>query len=71
MTNTDIPAYNLFHQLYKNNEEYRIIIDEGFKSGKIRFFNEEEWSKIKSQNFVSPYIEMKTFEDMFLLGYNI
>ena len=71
MYNTDIPAYNLFHQLYKDDERFRNIIDENLANGKIRFFNEEEWSKIESQNFMSPSDEMKTFTDMFLLGYNI
>ena len=69
--NLHIKAYDLFWSLYQTNNEFKKIIDENIKTGKIRFFNEEEWSKIESQNFISPNPELKDFTDMFLLGYNI
>lgn len=69
--NTDIKAYDLFWNLYNNNPNFQRIVSENLQNGKIRFFNENEWEKIKNQNFVSPLKEMKTFTDMFLLGYNL
>ena len=64
-------AYCLLICLCKMNEEFRKIFDDNILSKKIRFFDEEEWSKIKKQNFISPIKEMNTFEDLFILGYNI
>lgn len=67
----DSKAFSLFWQVYHGNSDFSNIIDEGFKNGKIRFFNDEEWNKINNQNFVSPVSEMKEFRDMFLFGYNV
>lgn len=64
-------AFVLFWDIYHKNPNFHKIINENFANGKIRFFNENEWDKINSQNFVSPTREMKEFRDMFLLGYNI
>ena len=66
-----IKAYDLFLKLCRENLEFRHLISENLKNGKIRFFNEEEWDKINSQNFVSPSPEMEEFLDLFTLGYNI
>ena len=68
--NTDLKCYDLFKKFYKENEEFKKIIDENMNE-KIRFFGEEEWDKIKNQNFMSPIPELKEFIDMFTLGYNI
>lgn len=68
---TNIKAFSLFMEIYHKNSDFHKIINENFGNGKIRFFNDEEWDKINSQNFVSPIKEMKEFRDMFLLGYNI
>lgn len=68
---TSIKAYNLFWELYYNNTNFKIIIDINLANKKIRFFNEEEWDKIKEQNFISPDPNIKDFQDIFLLGYNI
>lgn len=68
---TDIKAYEMFWSLYKSNDDFHNLVDKGMKENKIRFFDENEWSKIRSQNFVSPSKEMNEFIDMFLLGYNI
>ncbi len=68
---TNSKAFNLFWKIYYNNPTFSKIIAENMKIGKIRFFNDNEWNKIKEQNFISPIKEMKEFIDMFLLGYNI
>lgn len=68
---TSIKAFNLFHHLYNTSSTFKQTIDENLKNGKIRFFNDEEWDKIKNQNFISPNPELKNFTDMFILGYNI
>lgn len=68
---TDIKAYELFWNLYHHNDHFHKLIDENMKSGKIRFFNDDEWSKINDQNFIPPIPQMKNFADMFLLGHNI
>ena len=68
---TNIKAYGLFWNLYNNDDDFHNLVDKGMKENKIRFFDETEWDKIYSQNFVSPIKEMREFVDMFLLGYNI
>lgn len=64
-------AFELFWHIYRENSDFYNLINENFKNGKIRFFNDNEWEKINNQNFISPVKEMKEFIDMFLLGYNI
>lgn len=66
-----IKGYDLLKDLCNNNNTLKQIILEGFKNGTIRLFNEEEWDKINSQNFVPPSSELKKFSDIFLLGLNI
>lgn len=66
----DIKAYELFWEIYNANSEFKKVVTEGLTTGKVRFFNDEEWNKIRNQNFVSPIPDMKEFIDMFLLGYN-
>ena len=69
---TSIKAFNLFWQLYNNNQDFKEKIDKGFQNKKIRFFNEEELNKIRNQNFIHPTNpNIKEFEDIFLLGDNI
>ena len=68
---TDIKAYDLFWKLYNTNTQFKELVSLGLLTEKVRFFNDEEWNKIKSQNFISPISEMNEFMDMFLLGYNI
>jgi len=67
----DIKGYDLLKDLCNNNSDFKNIIDEGLKNGTIRHFNEEEWNKINSQNFMSPSDEIKEFSDIFTLGLNI
>ena len=69
---TSIKAFDLFWNFYNNNYNFKDLIDEGFKSNKIRFFNEEELNKIRNQNFIHPTDpNIKEFEDIFILGKNI
>ncbi len=63
-------AFDFFWKVYHKDSDFQKKIDENLANGKIRFFNDDEWDKIKNQNFVSPSNEMKEFIDMFLLGYN-
>ena len=69
--NKDIKAYSLLRKLCNSNKNFREIFESNCSDGKIRLFEDEEWDKIKAQNFVSPVKEMKAFEDLFILGYNI
>ncbi|MEG1457374.1 MAG: hypothetical protein RR984_02700 [Bacilli bacterium] len=69
--NNDIKAYSLVKDLCNKNLKFKEFLESNISSGRIRFFGDEEWCKIRSQNFVSPNDEMKDFEDLFLLGYNI
>lgn len=68
---TNSKAFSLFWEIYQKDSNFCQIINENFRTGRIRFFNETEWKKINDQNFVSPIKEMQEFSDMFLLGYNI
>lgn len=67
----NLKAFSLFNEIYKNNKEFNALITKYMAMGLVRFFNDEEWDKIKKQNFISPIKEMKEFMDMFTLGYNI
>lgn len=64
-------ALSLFLEIYNNNSSFSKTINENLSNGKIRFFDDNEWDKIKNQNFVSFCSEIQEFIDMFLLGYNI
>lgn len=64
-------AYSLLWELCNKYPNFKKIIESNLLNGKIRFFEVEEWNKIKSQNFVSPVKEINEFEYLFILGYNI
>lgn len=64
-------AFDQFKELRKKYPEFKKLIEESFQNGTARFFNEEEWNKIESQNFLPPIPEIKSFMDMFERGYNI
>lgn len=68
---TDAKAFELFWQIYHTNADFRTLLEEHLSTGKVRFFDQNEWDKIKSQNFISPTPEAVEFLDMFSLGYNI
>lgn len=60
-------CFDLLKDLYSNNIEFREMIDNGIKLGKIHGFNEDIWNLINSQNIR----KVNNFEDIFLSGYNI
>jgi len=64
-------AYRLFYDLYNNNLTFKNLIDKSRNEGKIRDFGDDEWNKIKSQNYDPPTPELKEFIDLFIFGYNI
>lgn len=64
-------AFDLFWQLYNENEEFKNLVKKGMKQGKIRFFSETEWKKIRSQNYLSRIFGVNEFIDLFIQGYNI
>lgn len=64
-------AYELLKDLYNKHEEFKKLIDINFFNGKIRLFNDNEFDKIKSQNFYSKVEGVNEFIDLFILGYNI
>ena len=74
-----IKAFNLLENIYENNSKFRELIDKYMPTGQIRRFNDEEWDKIKSQNFDPNYVPEETrisnnitsFYDMFVAGLNI
>lgn len=66
-------AYTLFTNLYSSNEKFKTLIDENMKNGKIRFFNEDEFERIKNLNYRSqnPNFLPNDFYELFKRGYNI
>lgn len=68
---TSIMAFDLFWNLYHNNDDFKKLVSYGFDNNLIRFFGDEEFNKINSQNFISYDDRMKEFIDMFTLGFNI
>ena len=68
---SNIKGYGLFLDLYKNNSEFQNLISKGIKDGMIRFFGDEEYRRINSQNFVSFIPNINEFIDIFTMGYNI
>ncbi len=64
-------AFELFWKLYNENEEFKNLVSESMKNGKIRFFNETEWKKIRSQNYLPRIPNINEFIDLFIQGYNI
>lgn len=64
-------SLDLYKKLYNSNLEFQKIIDTYMPTGEIRFFNDAEWLKIKSQNFIPIVSDAKEFIQMFQKGYNI
>lgn len=71
MNEETFKGFDLLKELSQKHEWFNKIINENIQNGKIRPFNEEEWGKIKQQNYSSPSPLMKEFMDMFTLGLNI
>lgn len=64
-------AYELFYTLYNSNNTFKLLVDQAFEQGLIRHFDDNEFSKIKSQNFYMPGVDLSDFSAMFEEGYNI
>lgn len=66
-------AYGLLFQLCEENEWFKKLIEENIEKKMIRFFSEEEWNKIESQNYIPPRRDLgfNEFSELFELGYNI
>ena len=63
-------GYDFLEELLESNKEFKDIIDKYIDEGKIRKFNDNEWDKIKEQNYISNIDNVNSFYDMFSLGYN-
>ena len=45
---TSIMAFDLFWNLYNNNDDFKKLVSYGFDNNLIRFFGDEEFNKIKT-----------------------
>lgn len=63
-------GYDCLKKVFELNPEFKKLILENVELGKIRYFSDEEWDKIKEQNYGSPHPEVKSFYDIFRLGGN-
>lgn len=70
MMDDDIKGYDLLRELIEKNDVFRRIFSENL-GDKIRFFGQDEWSRIEGQNYIPLLLGVKTFGDIFRLGYNI
>ena len=68
---SNIKGFNLLKELYQTNQEFRAVLDKGIQLGHIRFFGEEEFEKMRLQNYIFPTPDANTLEDMYIMGYNI
>ena len=57
----------IMSDLLNSNEEFKTLIVEGMKEGKIVGFTEELWNKIESQNMRI----ISSFTEIFEKGYNL
>lgn len=63
----DYKGTEIMKQLFYNNEEFRNIIIEGIKTGKVSGFPKELWDKIEKQNIR----RINSFLDVFKEGANL
>ena len=63
----DYKCYDVLKQKLKEDSNFREVIMEGIKTGKVRKFDEILWEKIRNQNIR----RIKSFEDVFVDGANI
>ena len=68
--NFEYSGFNLVKSLCEDPIFFEFF-SRGFMDGSIRYFGDDEWKRVRSQNYSSPTPEIKEFEDMFRLGYNI
>ena len=60
-------CYSLLSSLLRRNQEFREVIAEGIKQGKIHGFDEDMWKKISDQNTRG----ISSFDEVFKQGVNI
>lgn len=63
-------GFKKLERLMEKDKKFKEKITSYINLGKIRKFSDEEWEKIKKQNFMSPYVDVDDFYDMFAKGYN-
>lgn len=65
-----IKGFDLIKEIIERNPIVNKLIKDNM-GDKIRFFDEREWEKIDSQNYVPIIPGVNTFRDIFEMGYNI
>ena len=65
----DYKCYDILKYLLSTNDEFRKIIVEAIKEGKVRGFSNELWDKLNTQNLRFSGIE--NFDDIFRNGFNL
>lgn len=65
-----IKGFELLKEVMKNNPTVCKLIEDNLES-KVRSFDEREWEKIDSQNYVPLIPGVNSFHDIFEMGYNI
>lgn len=63
----DYKCFDLLRELYTTNNEFKEVIDNGVRLGKIHGFSEDVWNLIDAQNIRV----INSFEDIFATGFNI
>lgn len=63
-------GYDFLEELKSKNNEFNDLVNSSISNGKVRFFNDNEWNKIKTQNYISLTEGIDEFYDIFSKGYN-
>ncbi len=66
----DFKGFDLLNEIKDKYSTLKEILEQYQELGKIRYFNEQEWEKIKKQNYTG-FEDVDSFYDIFRLGYNI
>lgn len=67
----EFKGFDLLNKIRKENKEFNEIIDRYINDGLIRLFDDEEYEKMREQNFIPPASYIKDLYDLFYKGYNI
>ena len=62
-------CYDILKHLLSTNEEFRNIIVNGVKDGKVHGFSDELWDKLNKQNL--RFRGINSFDDIFRNGFNL
>lgn len=66
----DFKGYDCLKKVFELNPEFKDLILKNIELGKIRYFSDDEWDKIKAQNYASMHPEVNSYYDIFRLGGN-